>query len=72
MQGEGGSRSTGKSRTLDTNVMLNRERAEAQSENVKQNCHAELDSGSVQHCVLPVTPDRFRNKFGMTPAEPVP
>ena len=43
-----------------------RERAEAQSDNVKSNCHPELDSGSVQHCVLPVTPDRFRNKFGMT------
>ena len=40
--GGGGSRSTGKSRALDTNVILNSERTEAQSENVKQNCHAEL------------------------------
>ena len=32
---------------------------------------SKTDSGSVQQCVLPVTPDRFRNKFGMTLAEPV-
>ena len=66
MQGGGGSRSTGKSRALDPNVILNNERTEAQSENVKQNCHAELDSASIQHCVLSVTLARFRNKFGMT------
>ena len=42
MQGGGGSRSTGKSRALDTNVIMNSERTEAQSANVKQNCHAEL------------------------------
>ena len=33
---------------------------------MKQNCHAELDSASIQHCVLSVTLARFRNKFGMT------
>ena len=66
MQGGGGSRSTGKSRALDPNVILNSERTEAQSENVKQNCHAELVSASIQRCVLPVTLARFRNKFGMT------
>ena len=48
-----------------------RERAEAPSESVKQNCHPELVSASVQRCVLPVTLDRSRNKFGMTLAEPV-
>ena len=35
------------------------------------NCHPELDSGSIQRCELPVSLDRFRNKFGMTLAEPV-
>ena len=34
-------------------------------------CHPELDSGSVPCCELPVSSDRFRNKFGMTPAEPI-
>ena len=63
MQGGGGSRSTGKSRALDPNVILNNERTEAQSENVKQNCHAELDSASIQHCVLSVTLARFRNRL---------
>ena len=43
-----------------------RERAEAQSDNVKSICHPELDSGSVQRCELSVSLDRFRNKFGMT------
>ena len=43
-----------------------RERAEAPSENVKQNCHAELVSASIQRWKLPVTLDRSRNKFGMT------
>ena len=38
-----------------------RERAEAPSESVKQNCHPELVSASVQRCVLPVTLDRSRN-----------
>ena len=38
-----------------------RERAEAQSENVKSNCHAELVSASVQRCALPVSLDRCRN-----------
>ena len=55
----------GESKAFNCHCEL-RERAEAQSDNVKSNCHPELDSGSVQHCVLPVTPDRFRNKFGMT------
>ena len=32
----------------------------------KPYCHAELDSASIQHCVLSVTLARFRNKFGMT------
>ena len=64
--GGGGSRSTGKSRALDTNVILNSERTEAQSENVKQNRHAELVSASIQRCELPVSLDRSRNKFGMT------
>ena len=45
---------------------MNSERTEAQSENVKQNCHAELVSASVPCHELPVTLDRFRNKFGMT------
>ena len=53
MQGGGGSRSTGKSRALDPNVILNSERSER-------------DSGSDQCCELPVTQDRSRNKFGMT------
>ena len=33
---------------------------------MKNNCHPELDSGSIQHCELPVLLDRSRNKFGMT------
>ena len=68
MQGGGGPLLTGtigESKAFNCHCEL-RERAEAQSDNVKSNCHPELDSGSVQHCVLPVTPDRFRNKFGMT------
>ena len=73
MQGGGGPLLTG---TIEESQAFNchfeqRELAESQSENVKQNCHAELVSASIQHCVLPVTPDRFRNKFGMTLAEPV-
>ena len=78
MQGGGGSRSTGKSRVLDPNVILNSERSER-------------DSGSIKRCIIPVTPDRFRNglarlaenvptcyqhsalrslaQFGMTPTE---
>ncbi len=76
--GGGGSRSTGKSRVLDPNVILNSERSER-------------DSGSIKRCIIPVTPDRFRNglarlaenvptcyqhsalrslaQFGMTPTE---
>lgn len=42
------------------------ERAAAEIRNA---CHAELDSASIQCCELPVTLDRFRNKFGMTLAE---
>ena len=42
------------------------ERAAAEIRNA---CHAELDSASIQCCELPVTLDRFRNKFGMTPTE---
>ena len=53
MQGGGGSCSTGKSRALDTNVILNSERSER-------------DSGSDQCWKLPVTLVRFRIKFGMT------
>ena len=36
------------------------------TDNVKFNCHAELDSASGQRCVLPVSLNRSRNKFGMT------
>ena len=36
---------------------------------VKSNCHAELVSASVRICVLPVSLDRSRNKFGMTVKE---
>ena len=36
---------------------------------VSSPCHAELVSASDQCCELPVSPDRFRNKFGMTPTE---
>ena len=66
--GGGGSCSTG---TIEQSKAINchselRKRAEAQSENVKNNCHPELDSGSIQHCELPVLLDRSRNKFGMT------
>ena len=57
MQGGGGSRSTGKSRALDINVIQNSERSER-------------DSGSDQCRELPVSLDRSRNKFGMTLAEP--
>ena len=39
--------------------------------NVAPSCHPELDSGSIQRCVLPVTLGRSRNKFGMTPTESV-
>ena len=35
-------------------------------EDVSPQCHPELDSGSIQHGELPLTLDRFRNKFGMT------
>ena len=66
LSGGGGSCSTGKSRALGTNVILNSERSEAQSENVKSICHAELVSASVPCCALPVSLDRFRNEFGMT------
>ena len=64
--GGGGSCSTG---TIEQSKAINchselRKRAEAQSENVKNNCHPELDSGSIQHCELPVLLDRSRNKFG--------
>ena len=41
------------------------------TDNVNVNCHAELDSASGRHGVLPLTLDRFRNKFGMTPPEAV-
>ena len=66
--GGGGSCSTG---TIEQSKAINchselRKRAEAQSENVKNNCHPELDSGSIQHCELLVLLDRSRNKFGMT------
>ncbi len=72
MQGGGGPLLTG---TIGESKAYNchceqRERTEAQSENVKQNCHAELVSASGQRCGLSVSPDRSRNKFGMTPAEP--
>ena len=40
-------------------------------EDVSSLCHAELVSASVPCRELPVTPDRFRNKFGMTPPEAV-
>ena len=48
-----------------------RERAESdrvaiQLTNAASSCHAELDSASVPFCELPVSLDRFRNKFGMT------
>ena len=46
-----------------------RERRGDPIKNVASSCHPELDSGSDQHCELPVTLDRFRNKFGMTPTE---
>ena len=53
-----------------------RERAEAQSENhaFRGAVFRELSktvSGSVQHCVLPVTPARSRTKFGLTLVAPV-
>ena len=35
-------------------------------EDTTSSCHPELVSGSIQRCVLPVSLDRFRNKFGMT------
>ena len=35
-------------------------------EDVSPQFHPELDSGSIQHGELPLTLDRFRNKFGMT------
>ena len=41
-----------------------------QSTHTAPSCHAELVSASVQHCELPVSLARFRNKFGMTLAEP--
>ena len=71
LSGGGGSCSTAKSRALGTNVILNSERSEAQSENVKSICHAELVSASVLCRELPVSLDRFRNEFGMTPTESV-
>ena len=52
--GGGGSRSTGKSCTLGINVIQNSERSER-------------DSGSDKCSELPVSLDRSRNKFGMTP-----
>ena len=33
------------------------------TDNVKFNCHAELDSASGQRCVLPVSLNRFRNSL---------
>ena len=36
------------------------------TDNVNINCYPELDSGSDQCCELPVTPVRFRIKYGMT------
>ena len=63
LSGGGGPLLTG---TIDESKAYNchselRERAEAQSENVKSNCHAELVSASVQRCALPVSLDRCRN-----------
>ncbi len=36
------------------------------TDNVNINCYPELDSGADQCCELPVTPVRFRIKYGMT------
>ena len=78
MQGGGGPLLTDtieQSKAINCHAEL-RERAEAQSEN-----HAfrgavlressKTVSASIQRCVLPVLLVRFRNKFGMTLAEPV-